>query len=56
MIETDKETFGAFVAKLRKEKGMTQKEISELLGLPRSTISNDICRMKEMLMAIDTRT
>ena len=41
---------------MKARKGMTQKEISELLGLPRSTISNDICRMKEMLKAIDTRT
>ena len=41
----------AMVAKTRK--GMTQKEIADLLGLPRSTISNDICRMRELLHSIE---
>ncbi len=37
---------------MKARKGMTQKEISDLLGLPRSTVSNDICRMRDMLRKI----
>lgn len=29
----DKKTIGAFIAKLRKEKGMTQKELGDLLNV-----------------------
>ena len=39
MIETDKETFGAFVAKLRKEKGMTQKELARKLFITDKAVS-----------------
>ena len=39
MIETDKETFGAFVAKLRKEKGMTQKELARKLFIMDKAVS-----------------
>lgn len=39
------------LAKARR--GMTQKQISGMLGLPRSTISNDICRIREILESID---
>lgn len=39
MFETDKETFGAFVAKLRKEKGMTQKELARQLFITDKAVS-----------------
>ena len=35
----DKEKFGAFVAQLRKEKGLTQKELAEKLFLSDKAIS-----------------
>ena len=38
-IFADKRKFGAFVAQLRKEKGYTQKELSEKTGIAQSDIS-----------------
>ena len=39
MFEIDKKEFGSFLAGLRKEKGMTQKELAEKLGVNPSTVS-----------------
>ena len=39
MFETDKGTFGAFVAQLRKEKGMTQKELAKQLFITDKAVS-----------------
>jgi len=39
MIELDKEKFGAFVAQLRKEKNLTQKELAERLFLSDKAVS-----------------
>lgn len=39
MYEINKEKFGAFLAALRKEKGYTQKELSELLYISNKAIS-----------------
>ena len=38
-FELNKEKFGEFIAKLRKEKGMTQKELAEKLGVTDRAIS-----------------
>ena len=38
-FEIEKEKFGAFVAQLRKEKGLTQKELAEKTGIDQSDIS-----------------
>ena len=37
--EIDKEKFGAFLARLRKEKGLTQKELAERTGINQADIS-----------------
>ena len=37
MFNIDKKKFGAFVAALRKEKGITQKELSEQLSVCQRT-------------------
>lgn len=39
----DKKRIGAFIAKLRKEKGMTQKELGDLLNVSDKTISRYEC-------------
>ena len=39
MFEIDKKKFGAFVAELRREKGYTQKELSEKLFLSDKAVS-----------------
>ena len=39
---------------MRSRHGLSQRSISELLDIPRSTVSNDICRMKELLQCIKT--
>lgn len=39
----DKKTVGAFIAKLRKEKGMTQKELGDLLNVSDKTVSRYEC-------------
>ena len=39
MFNIDKKKFGAFVAALRKEKGITQKELSEQLWLPSAKVN-----------------
>lgn len=39
MYELDKRKFGAFVSQLRKEKGYTQKELSERLMISDKAIS-----------------
>ena len=39
MFEIDKERFGEFVAGLRKEKGLTQKELSERLFVSDKAVS-----------------
>ena len=39
MQNIDKEKFGAFVAHLRKEKGLTQREVAEKLKISRSYVS-----------------
>lgn len=39
MFEINKENFGAFVATLRKEKGLTQKELSERLFISDKAVS-----------------
>ena len=39
MYELDKKKFGAFVAELRKEKGMTQKELAEKLFVSDKAVS-----------------
>ena len=39
MFNIDKKKFGAFVAALRKEKGITQKELSEQLCISDKAIS-----------------
>ena len=38
-FELDKEKFGVFIAKLRKEKGMTQKELAEELFVSDKAVS-----------------
>ena len=38
-FEIDKERFGAFLAQLRKEKGMTQKELAERLFVSDKAVS-----------------
>lgn len=37
----------------KSRKGMTQKAVSKLLNKPRSTISNDICCMRQLLKSIE---
>lgn len=39
MFAIDKEKFGAFVAQLRKEKGLTQKEVAERLYVSDKAVS-----------------
>lgn len=39
MFEIDKQKFGAFIAELRKEKGMTQKELAEKLFISDKAVS-----------------
>ena len=39
MFNIDKKKFGAFVAALRKEKGITQKELSEQLCISDKAVS-----------------
>ena len=39
MFEIDKKKFGHFVAQLRKEKGMTQKELAQQLFISDKAIS-----------------
>ena len=39
MQNIDKEKFGAFVAHLRKEKGLTQREVAERLHLSDKAVS-----------------
>ena len=39
MFNIDKKKFGAFVAVLRKEKGITQKELSEKLCISDKAVS-----------------
>ena len=40
MFNIDKKKFGAFVAALRKEKGITQKELSEQLCISDKAVAN----------------
>ena len=39
MFTIDKQKFGAFVAQLRKERGMTQREVAEHLHLSDKAVS-----------------
>ena len=39
MYEIDREKFGAFVAVLRKEKGMTQRELAQQLYISDKAVS-----------------
>ena len=39
MFEIDKQKFGSFVSELRKEKGLTQKEVAERLFISPKAIS-----------------
>lgn len=39
MFEIDKRKFGAFIAELRKERGMTQKELAEKLFISDKAVS-----------------
>ena len=39
MFEIDKQKFGVFVAMLRKEKGLTQKELAKLLYISDKAVS-----------------
>lgn len=39
MFEIDKKAFGSFIAELRKEKGMTQKELAEKLFVSDKAVS-----------------
>ena len=39
MFEIDRQKFGAFIAELRKEKGMTQKELAEKLFISDKAVS-----------------
>ena len=39
MYEIDKQKFGAFVASLRKEKGLTQKELAQQLFISDKAVS-----------------
>ena len=39
MFEIDKERFGAFVAQLRKEKGLMQKELAQMLYVSDKAVS-----------------
>lgn len=39
MFDIDKEKFGAFISALRKEKGITQKELAEKLFLSDKAVS-----------------
>ena len=39
MFEIDKQQFGKFVAQLRKEKGLKQKELAEYLNIKQNTYS-----------------
>ena len=39
MFEIDKAKFGAFVAQLRKEKGLRQKELAEMLHASDKAVS-----------------
>ena len=39
MFEIDKEKFGAFVAQLRKEKGLMQKDLAEKLYVSDKAVS-----------------
>ena len=39
MYELDKAAFGSFLAQLRREKGMTQKELAERTGIDQADIS-----------------
>ena len=57
----DKEQFGKFVADLRKEKGLTQKELGEKLNLTDKAISKwerglsfpDICVLEDLASELD---
>ncbi len=39
MYEIDKEAFGTFLAQLRKEKGMTQKDLAERIFVSDKAVS-----------------
>ena len=39
MYELDKAAFGQFLAQLRREKGMTQKELAERTGIDQADLS-----------------
>lgn len=39
MYELDREKFGSFIARLRKEKGYTQKELAEKLSISDKAVS-----------------
>lgn len=39
MYEIDREAFGAFLARLRKEKGLTQKELAQQLYVSDKAVS-----------------
>ena len=39
MFEIDREAFGAFLVRLRKEKGLTQKELAETLYVSDKAVS-----------------
>lgn len=59
MFNIDKKKFGAFVAALRKEKGITQKELSEQLCISDKAVSKwetgySQPSVKELLYLIDT--
>ena len=47
MQQINKETFGAFVAQLRKEKGLTQKALAQELSISIPTLSHWECGYQE---------
>lgn len=57
----EKEQFGLFVSQLRKEHGMTQKELGEKLNITDKAISKwerglsypDICMLEDLSKALD---
>jgi transcriptional regulator with XRE-family HTH domain len=42
-IAYDKNTIGERIAKIRKEKGLTQKELADKIGISRSLLANYEC-------------
>ena len=48
MFTIDKQAFGAFVAQLRREKGLTQKELADASGVPIRTIQQYEQRQKNI--------